>query len=188
MNQTRIQCLAATAAALVFTSSPAFAQTDQASEEASPQRASIDFLDLTASLGYSSNPFLRIGDSKSSVFGRVSARGVHAWNTELSSSSISAFVEGSTYFNDYGLKSIFAVNGNTSHQVSETVRVFGSAGVSGDLSGQLSRAWRINASLSYIDATVMRDNLLATGERLLNVPRANASVLLVYEGVLEGGR
>lgn len=63
-----------------------------------------------------------------------------------------------------------------------------SRGMDLDLSGQLSRAWRINASLSYIDAEVLRDNTLAVGDRLLNIPRANASVLLVYEGVLDGGR
>jgi len=63
-----------------------------------------------------------------------------------------------------------------------------SRGMDLDLSGQLNRAWRINASLSYIDATVMRDNLLAVGDRLLNVPRVNASTLLVYEGVLDDGR
>lgn len=63
-----------------------------------------------------------------------------------------------------------------------------SRGMDLDLSGQLNRAWRINASLSYIDAAVMRDNFLATDDGLLNVPRANASVLLVYEGVFDGGR
>lgn len=64
-----------------------------------------------------------------------------------------------------------------------------SRGMDADLSGKLSRAWRLNASLSYIDASVVRDNTLAVGARLLNVPRVNGSVLLVYEGALaDGGR
>lgn len=62
-----------------------------------------------------------------------------------------------------------------------------SRGLDLDLSGQLGRAWRVNASLSYIDAEVLRDNTLAIGDGLLNIPRANASVLLVYEGVLSNG-
>ena len=147
MNSIRKQCLAATAGAMALWSSPALAQ------ETAPQPRSDDgrsrswtrcraamrtYLDLTASLGYSSNPFLQIGDSQSSAFGRASARGVHAWSGERSQSSVSAFVEGTSYLNDYGLESIFSLDGDTQQQVSEKVSLFGSAGVSGDLAGQLS--------------------------------------------------
>ncbi len=61
-----------------------------------------------------------------------------------------------------------------------------SQGVDLDFSGELSAQWRINASLSAIDAKVTRDNTLAVGKPLLNIPRTNASVLLMYEGVLAG--
>lgn len=101
-------------------------------------RRNADYLDLTGSVGYSTNPFLEIGNSESSAYGRVSARGVHMWGGERSQSSVSAFVEASTYLNDYGLKSIFAVNGDTQYQASEKVSLFASGGVSGDLAGQLS--------------------------------------------------
>lgn len=142
MKLTSISCLTATAAVLAIASSPAFAQTTPAIPEAeadsAPPRATINYLDLTAGLGYSSNPRLRVGDSQGSVFGRASARGVHAGNSERTSYSVSGFVEASTYFTDYGLQSIFAVNGDVSHLASERVRVFGSAGVSGDIAGQLS--------------------------------------------------
>ncbi len=57
-----------------------------------------------------------------------------------------------------------------------------SRGLDADVSGQLTRHWRLNASLSYIDASIERDNVLETGGRLLNVPRVNASLLLMYEG------
>lgn len=58
-----------------------------------------------------------------------------------------------------------------------------SRGMDADFSGQLSRAWRANASVSYIDASVKKDNTLETGGRLLNIPRLNAGVLLLFEGM-----
>lgn len=140
MNSIRKQCLLATGAAAVLWASPALAQdtTDSTSAPEAAQRASAQYLDLSASLGYSTNPLLRTANSEGSFLGRASARGVSAWSDELSSSSISGFVEGTSYFNDYGIKSIFSVNANTARQVSETVGVHASAGISGDLSGQLS--------------------------------------------------
>ncbi|WP_151638797.1 TonB-dependent siderophore receptor [Noviherbaspirillum aerium] len=62
-----------------------------------------------------------------------------------------------------------------------------SRGMDFDLSGQLSRHWRVNASLAYIDAEVERDNLLETGGRLLNIPRLNGSLLAMYEDALANG-
>ena len=141
MNPIRMHCLAATTAILALWSVPGFAQqTDEPTSERAPStpRRSVSFLDLTASAGYSTNPFLSFGDSTGSAFGRVGARGVHTWVTERTSASVSGFAEGSTYFNDYGFKSIFSLTGDVQHQASEKVSVFGSAGVSGDLSGQLS--------------------------------------------------
>lgn len=142
MISIRKHWLTATAGAVAVWSSPALAQNtsppDDPVEEALAPRRNVSYLDLTANVGYSTNPFLNIGDSRSSGYGRVSARGVHAWGGERSSSSVSAFVEGTTYLNDYGLKSIFSVTGNTQFQASERVSLFGNAGVSGDLGGQLS--------------------------------------------------
>ncbi|MGW8391349.1 TonB-dependent siderophore receptor [Pseudoduganella sp. HUAS MS19] len=63
-----------------------------------------------------------------------------------------------------------------------------SRGVDFDLAGQLGSSWRANASLSLIDAEVARDNVLERGGRLLNVPRTNGSLMLVYEGMLAGQR
>lgn len=62
-----------------------------------------------------------------------------------------------------------------------------SRGLDADLSGQLTRAWRINASLSWIDAEVLEDNTLQRGSRLLNVPRLNGSLMLLHESVLANG-
>lgn len=64
-----------------------------------------------------------------------------------------------------------------------------SRGLDLDLSGQITRWWRINASFTYNDVSVLEDNTLEVGGRLLNVPRINGSVLLVYEGALgQSGR
>ena len=63
-----------------------------------------------------------------------------------------------------------------------------SKGIDADFSGQLSRAWRLNASFTYNEAYVERDNTLEVGGRLLNVPRVNASILLLYEGVVGDAR
>jgi len=158
MNSIRKQCLLATGAALALSATPAFGQdtTDSSTSSSTetststsssisplvaalaPASGNADYIDLEGSLGWSSNPFVRTVGSKSSIFGRASARAVHAWSGERSASAISAFVEGTTYFNEYDIRSIFALNANTTQQVSETASVFGSAGISGDLSGQLS--------------------------------------------------
>ena len=144
MNSIRKQCLAATAGAVAVWSSPVLAQATAPTSPAPEQvqdtvpRVNADYIDLTASLGYSTNPFLQIGDSQSSAYGRVSARGVHAWGSERSRNSVAAFVEGTGYLNDYGFETIFSVTGDTLQQVSDKVSLFASAGVDGDLGGQLS--------------------------------------------------
>ena len=85
MNSIRKHWLTATAGAVAVWSSPALAQDTTATSPVDPLNAATmpdrnsDYLDLTAHLGYSSNPFLEAGNSRSSSFGRVSARGVHAW-------------------------------------------------------------------------------------------------------------
>jgi iron complex outermembrane recepter protein len=63
-----------------------------------------------------------------------------------------------------------------------------SQGVDVDVSGQLSQHWRLNASLSYIDAQVVQDNTFAVGSALLNIPQTNASLLVMYEGRAAGTR
>lgn len=63
-----------------------------------------------------------------------------------------------------------------------------SRGVELDLAGQLSRHWRVNASLVLNDVEVTRDNTLEAGGRLLNVPKVNGSVLAVWEDVLADGQ
>jgi hypothetical protein len=118
--------LAATALAttLFLSSGAALAQT-------------TDFIDLEASLGYSSNPALRL-NGESSLFGRISASGVHEWTSEHGSTSLNAYVENTTYFKRYGSKQLFALGAHTAQEVSSNVTVYGNLGFTGDFSGQLS--------------------------------------------------
>jgi iron complex outermembrane receptor protein len=56
-----------------------------------------------------------------------------------------------------------------------------SKGIELDFSGKLDRHWRITGNLAYTDAYVSRDNTLAVGSRLVNVPRTSGSLLAVFE-------
>jgi len=63
-----------------------------------------------------------------------------------------------------------------------------SRGLEFDFSGQLSKHWRLTASLVLNDVEITKDNTLEVGGRLLNVPRVNGSVLAVYEDGLANGQ
>lgn len=169
MRSFRKRCLAATMGAAAIWTFPAQAQEQgqgqgQGQNEvpgtapegtAAQTKRSATYLDLTGSLGYSSNPFLNFADDSGSAFARLSARGVHTWAGERGYTSVTGFVEGTSYFNDYGLESIFAITGNTQQRVSEKVTLFGSAGFSGDLSGQLSNRFLYTPTLPEIpDPTI----------------------------------
>jgi hypothetical protein len=95
------------------------------------------YVDLEAGLGASSNPFLQI-PSRSSAFGRLSAFGFQGWNTERGTTSLTGYVEDTSYFKDFGSKQIFDLGAHTRQRMSPTVTVFGDLGFSGDFSGQLS--------------------------------------------------
>ena len=78
MDKIRKHWLVASAGAMALWSSPGVAQTVSESEmaedvmEATAVRRNATYVDLTGSLGYSTNPMLQTLDSPSSVFGRAS--------------------------------------------------------------------------------------------------------------------
>jgi hypothetical protein len=127
MKPRTMKRLAAAVAAgnLAAVSSPAVGQT-------------VTFLDLTAGVGYATNPFLRTDGSEGSGYGRLSAFGSHRWLGERGSTALTGFVENSTYFTDHGSKQIFSLAADTTQRASETVNLYASASFSGDLGGQLS--------------------------------------------------
>jgi hypothetical protein len=111
-------------------------QTTGQTGEGPENRRVVSFADVTASVGYSSNPLL---EARSSIFGRLSVFGFHGWNNERGSTSLSAYVENTTYLQGgYGSKPIFRANAQADRAVSETVRVFGTLGITGDVAGQLT--------------------------------------------------
>jgi len=61
-----------------------------------------------------------------------------------------------------------------------------SRGIDLQLTGQLSDQIRVIGAYAYVDAEVTKDNTLASGGRLLNVPEHSGSLLGVYE-FLDGG-
>ncbi|TAG46131.1 MAG: TonB-dependent siderophore receptor [Betaproteobacteria bacterium] len=63
-----------------------------------------------------------------------------------------------------------------------------SRGAELDFAGQVTKNWRVNSSLTLNDVEIIRDNTLEVGGRLLNVPKVNASMLAVYEGVFANGQ
>ncbi len=63
-----------------------------------------------------------------------------------------------------------------------------SRGAEFDVAGQLAPRWRLNATLSLNAVEIARDNTLEVGGRLLDVPKATASLWLRYEDALADGR
>lgn len=120
----RYLTVTAIAGALLLTGGPAGAKT-------------TDYIDLEAGLGFSSNPLLRL-NARSSAFGRISAYGLHSWTTERGSTTLTGYIENTTYFRNYGSKQIFDLGAHTNQAVSPTVTLFGDLDFAGDFAGQLS--------------------------------------------------
>jgi iron complex outermembrane receptor protein len=62
-----------------------------------------------------------------------------------------------------------------------------SRGVELDFNGKLTQHWRLSGNLAYTDAVVTKDNTLAVGSRLINVPKTSGSLLGVYENTDSNG-
>ncbi len=56
-----------------------------------------------------------------------------------------------------------------------------SRGLDLNVAGNLTPEWRMIGGYAYVDAEVTKDNRLASGTRLLNIPRNSFSLLNVYE-------
>ncbi|MET0267696.1 MAG: TonB-dependent siderophore receptor [Duganella sp.] len=64
----------------------------------------------------------------------------------------------------------------------------GSKGVELDVAGEIARKLQLSFSYAYTDATILRDNVLAVGGTVANVPKQSANLLLVQELQLLGKR
>jgi hypothetical protein len=95
------------------------------------------YADLTAGLGYSSNPFDAL-DSRSSSFGRASAFGQHQWQSATGKTTLSGYAENTSYLNQFGSRQIFYVRAHTDQRLSPRATLYGDLNFSGDFAGQLS--------------------------------------------------
>jgi hypothetical protein len=130
--------LAAAAPAAAQATGQATGQPTAAAGEEQANKSSTTFFDVEAGVGYSSNPLLQL-EGRSSAFGRLSLSAFHSWNSERASTSLSAYVENTTYLRGgYGSKQIFSLGARTRRAVSEKVSVYGDLAFSGDIAGQLS--------------------------------------------------
>jgi hypothetical protein len=127
------------------------------------------YIDLQAGLGYATNPLLVSGDNTGSAFGRLSAYGFYGWNTERSSTSVSAFVENSTYFRRYSNKQIFNLAAHTDREWNERVRVFGDLSFSGDFGGQLSSRFNSVPSAPVIPDPAVPDSFIVVDPELFGL-------------------
>lgn len=109
------------------------AATGQVAGTSNGRRTSIE---LTAGLGYSSDPFLGTGGD-GSVFGRVSAFASHSVVTERNSLSLTAFGENDTYLSGGGSRQIVSLGASDSYRASEKLILSGNVGFSTDFGGQL---------------------------------------------------
>ena len=64
----------------------------------------------------------------------------------------------------------------------------GSKGVELDVAGEVARKLQLSFSYAYTDATILRDNVLAVGGTVANVPKQSANLLLVREFKVLGKR
>lgn len=100
-------------------------------------QSTTSFLDVGASLGYSSNPFLRDGNDEGSATGRIFVQGSHSVITERTQWSLSAYAENTAYLTDHASSQLANVSAAVRHRASERVHVFGDVRFSVDAGGQL---------------------------------------------------
>ncbi|MEO8454959.1 MAG: hypothetical protein ABI454_07355, partial [Sphingomicrobium sp.] len=116
-------------------------------------RRVVTYADINAGAGFSNRPFLQ--GASSSVFGRLSLSAFRGWNSERGSTSVTGFVENTTYLRGgYGSKVLFRAAAQTTRAMSETVSVFGRLGISSDLAGQLA-----NRFTTPVDITTPPDTI-----------------------------
>ncbi|MNE26350.1 Ferrichrome-iron receptor precursor [compost metagenome] len=63
-----------------------------------------------------------------------------------------------------------------------------SKGIEFDLNSQINDRWLVNANYSYTDAQIEKDQDLAKGARLSNVPKHQGSITTNYEFLQDGTR
>ncbi len=97
-----------------------------------------NYVDLSGSVGYSTNPRLSSsGSSSSSVVGRVSAYAVHSVQSDRDSIQLTGYIENQSYLTGSSSTQVFSLSAAARHVASERVTLFGNASFNGDIGGQL---------------------------------------------------
>ena len=107
------------------------------SQATGPTPGSTAYFDVDLGAGYSSNPFLRLGNDTGRGFGRISGHGVYTQATQRTTTVISAFAEDTTYTSRYGSEQSFDLNARHVARVSEQLQLFGDINAALDQGGQL---------------------------------------------------
>lgn len=135
----------------------------------SASAATQSYIELQAGLGYSTNPLLTTVDNGGSGYGRVSAYAYHRWSSERSATNVSAYIENNSYFRQYSNKQAFSLSANTNLQTSESVRLFGDIGFSGDFGGQLSsRFFGVPAGTLATDTSLLTSPIIIVDPSLIS--------------------
>lgn len=149
----------------------------QAQTEAEAKNRVSNSIDLSGSVGYSSNSYLDPttgGSSNGSLFGRISALATHSVISNRSTVNVSAYVENQTYITENrGSTPIFDLNANIRYVLTPRLDVYGSAGFSGDIGGQLNnRFTSLPSTPAPVDTTnplppinVLDPNLISLNRR-----------------------
>lgn len=146
MNMTaskwRVALAVGVAAASVTVPTITEAQTaDSAAEKAAKAEAAIhvsNYIDLSGSVGYSTNPRLQPSGpgSTGAGLGRISAYAVHTVVSNRDQISLTAYAENQSYTKGGSTQSL-DLQGNVSHAVNPRLKIYGIAGFSVDTGGQL---------------------------------------------------
>lgn len=144
--------VAALAAQATSPSGPTTPPTDAGTIGAGNRLGSINFVDLEAAVGYSTNPRQELVGSTGAGFGRFSINGVHSTVSARSTTLISALAQQNVYSRN---GSNFSAHVRAYHtaQVSERVNIYGSVEGSIDKGGQLDSQIVGNPLVTGIPAT-----------------------------------
>lgn len=124
-------------AQVTSTTAPPASSTTAIEAQARANDRSATYLDLSGSVGYSSNPYLEAGGGDGSLFGRVSALAGYTRVSSRTTIDATAYVENQTYANNNGSKQLFDLAGTVRHVVTPRLDVYARGGFSGDVGGQL---------------------------------------------------
>lgn len=167
MNMTRSKWRVALAAGVsaasitvpTVTEAQTAASVAEAAAKAEAKNHVSNYVDLSGSVGYSTNA--RLGPSGSGSngagIGRISAYATHTVVGSRDQISVTAYGENQSYTSGGGSTQSFSLNGSIRHSVNPRLDIYANAGASGDTGGQLYNRF---VSVPYAPSTIDPNNPL----------------------------